>query len=416
MGTRAPSAVTPCRGSNSTMGARAANAAPLNHDTGACTSHSPPRHASRSKKTAATTRRPHTRAGSSPLHPDREAAIGLRYGKANPNTPRSFTRFDPVSPRNSSGRSTLFPIKEEPTSLATSSLSSERASGNEPPRARNLFPLARAPLTKTPTGSTGPAPSLGTLTHVHQATSAPVAQDRDPTLRNGPVVTPRPPARSAGRYSREDTEELRLSSSSNSSELPAPSGAVRAASSDFTPKSDKATTRPPVGSGSRRAPEAGRSQTGTLQAQSAGDWCSQTGTLQAHMPNTASDGFASSTFDPSLEYSTDKVVLFWQPPSFFSQWSPSSFVIDAASYSCANYDPSLEYSTDKVVLFCQPPSFFSQWSPSSFVIDAASYSCAKQFMVAEKARLFKDHRAVELIMSSSDPSTHKRVGRGVRNF
>ena len=37
-------------------------------------------------------------------------------------------------------------------------------------------------------------------------------------------------------------------------------------------------------------------------------------------------------------------------------------------------------------------------------------------MVAEKARLFKDHRAVKLIMSSSDPSTHKRVGRGVRNF
>ena len=37
-------------------------------------------------------------------------------------------------------------------------------------------------------------------------------------------------------------------------------------------------------------------------------------------------------------------------------------------------------------------------------------------MMAEKARLFKDHRAVELIMSSPDPSTHKRIGRGVRNF
>ena len=37
-------------------------------------------------------------------------------------------------------------------------------------------------------------------------------------------------------------------------------------------------------------------------------------------------------------------------------------------------------------------------------------------MMAEKARLFEDHRAVKLIMSSSDPSTHKRVGRGVRNF
>ena len=286
-----------------------------------------------------------------------------------------FTRFDPVSSRDSSGRSILFPIKEEPTSSATSSLSSKRANGNETPRARNLFPLARAPLSKTPTGSTSPAPSLSTLTHVHQATSAPVAQDRDPTLRNGPVVTPRPPARSAGRYCRKDAKESRLSSSSNSSEPPVPSGAVRAVPCDFTPRSDKATTRPPVGSGSRRAPEAGRSQTGTLQAQSAGDWYPQTRTLQAHRPTTASDGLAPSTFGPSPEYSTDKVVLSWQPPSFFSQWSPSSFVVDDVSYSCA-----------------------------------------EQFMMAEKARIFNDHRAVELIMSSSDPSTHKRVGRGVRNF
>ena len=38
-----------------------------------------------------------------------------------------------------------------------------------------------------------------------------------------------------------------------------------------------------------------------------------------------------------------------------------------------------------------------------------------QFMMAEKARLFKDHRAVELIMSP-DSGTHNLIGRGVRNF
>ena len=80
------------------------------------------------------------------------------------------------------------------------------------------------------------------------------------------------------------------------------------------------------------------------------------------------------------------------------------------------FDPSLEHSTDNVVLFWQPPSYFSQWTPSSFVVDGVSYSCAEQFVMAEKARLFKDHRAVGLIMSSPDPSTHKRIGRGVRNF
>ena len=37
-------------------------------------------------------------------------------------------------------------------------------------------------------------------------------------------------------------------------------------------------------------------------------------------------------------------------------------------------------------------------------------------MMDEKARLFKDHRAVELMMPSPDPSTHIRIGRGVRIF
>ena len=37
-------------------------------------------------------------------------------------------------------------------------------------------------------------------------------------------------------------------------------------------------------------------------------------------------------------------------------------------------------------------------------------------MIAAEARRYKDHRAVELIMSSPDPSAHERAGRGVRNF
>ena len=81
-GTRAPSAVPPRRGSNSAMGARASNAVPLNHDTRACTSRAPPGHASRSKKAAPTSRRAHTRAVSSPILRGREAAVGLRCGKA----------------------------------------------------------------------------------------------------------------------------------------------------------------------------------------------------------------------------------------------------------------------------------------------------------------------------------------------
>ena len=37
-------------------------------------------------------------------------------------------------------------------------------------------------------------------------------------------------------------------------------------------------------------------------------------------------------------------------------------------------------------------------------------------MMAEKASIFQEHRAVEFIILSPDPSTHKRIGRGVPNF
>ena len=37
-------------------------------------------------------------------------------------------------------------------------------------------------------------------------------------------------------------------------------------------------------------------------------------------------------------------------------------------------------------------------------------------MMVEKVRLYKDHSAIRLIMSSPDPDTHKRIGRDVRNF
>ena len=74
-----------------------------------------------------------------------EVAVDLRCGKANTKTPRSFAR--------------------------------------QTSRVKTVLPLARPPLQKTPTGSTDPASPFNTPTHVFQATSAPVAQEEDPTLR-----------------------------------------------------------------------------------------------------------------------------------------------------------------------------------------------------------------------------------------
>ena len=76
------------------------------------------------------------------------------------------------------------------------------------------------------------------------------------------------------------------------------------------------------------------------------------------------------------------------------------------------FDPSLEYSTAKVVLFWPPPYYFPPWSPSSCAVDDVPYSCAEQYMMAENTKFLQDHRAVGLIMSSPRPSTRKFIGRG----
>ena len=149
-------------------------------------------------------------ANSITFRPGHEVSVGLRCGKANTKTPRSLARLDPAFHRESSGRSILFPIKEESSRLATSLPFSKRANAKEPSRVGRMLPTTQAPVMKMPTRSAGPASSSRRLTHVHQAASLPLEQVEERALRDGPVVTPRPPARSAGRSSRNSTEEWHL--------------------------------------------------------------------------------------------------------------------------------------------------------------------------------------------------------------
>ena len=80
------------------------------------------------------------------------------------------------------------------------------------------------------------------------------------------------------------------------------------------------------------------------------------------------------------------------------------------------YDGSLTYMNDEVVLFWQPPSAFSQWTLSPFTVNLVEYNCAEQFMMASKARLFGDDSTLSAILSTDDPREHKRFGRQVRHF
>ena len=82
----------------------------------------------------------------------------------------------------------------------------------------------------------------------------------------------------------------------------------------------------------------------------------------------------------------------------------------------ATYDASLTYISDDVVLFWHPPSAFSKWTPSPFTVNLVEYSCAEQFMMASKARLFGDDMALSAILASDDPREQKRLGRQVRHF
>lgn len=59
---------------------------------------------------------------------------------------------------------------------------------------------------------------------------------------------------------------------------------------------------------------------------------------------------------------------------------------------------------------------FSQWAPSEILIDGVKYNCCEQYMMAQKALLFKDIESHDAIMKASHPSDQKALGRKVKNF
>ncbi|KZS42431.1 hypothetical protein AWE51_03030 [Aquimarina aggregata] len=61
-------------------------------------------------------------------------------------------------------------------------------------------------------------------------------------------------------------------------------------------------------------------------------------------------------------------------------------------------------------------SCFSQWWPSSFEVESVSYKTAEHWMMAEKARLFEDHKVLEEIIVCNHPMEAKQFGRKVKNF
>jgi ribA/ribD-fused uncharacterized protein len=61
-------------------------------------------------------------------------------------------------------------------------------------------------------------------------------------------------------------------------------------------------------------------------------------------------------------------------------------------------------------------SCFSQWWPASFQADGQTYPTAEHWMMAEKARLFKDADIQQKILQAGSPAAAKQLGRQVKNF
>jgi len=59
---------------------------------------------------------------------------------------------------------------------------------------------------------------------------------------------------------------------------------------------------------------------------------------------------------------------------------------------------------------------FSQWFPIQFEENGVSYKTAEHYMMAGKARLFNDEKALEQIIKSETPNQAKSLGRKVENF
>ena len=59
---------------------------------------------------------------------------------------------------------------------------------------------------------------------------------------------------------------------------------------------------------------------------------------------------------------------------------------------------------------------FSQWYPSSFVVDNIEYKTAEHWMMACKASLFGDNEMFEKIVNADKPGEVKKLGRKIRGF
>ncbi len=58
----------------------------------------------------------------------------------------------------------------------------------------------------------------------------------------------------------------------------------------------------------------------------------------------------------------------------------------------------------------------SQWYDCKFTENGITYHTAEQYMMSQKAKLFRDEEIFESIMQADNPGEYKKLGRKIRNF
>ena len=77
---------------------------------------------------------------------------------------------------------------------------------------------------------------------------------------------------------------------------------------------------------------------------------------------------------------------------------------------------SEDSTKERYTFFWMKDSPFSQWHSCEFTVDGVVYNCAEQYMMHQKAVVFKDQAMADKIMTSDSPKDQKAYGRQVSNF
>ena len=91
----------------------------------------------------------------------------------------------------------------------------------------------------------------------------------------------------------------------------------------------------------------------------------------------------------------------------------TAFISKVKEYNPANiFTPT---SQDTVVFFTHN-SPFSNHHLASFTVENIRYNCAEQYIMSQKAKLFKDEDSLKLIMQETDPKKQKTLGKKIEGF